>query len=444
MLSKVYKCFVSILVVMIIGITPICLAEVPLPDSLYNPDTGKEESVRDVYKEIKKSEKKEERENLPDLEKIRKERKGEGEEIEPVVPLGNGNGTWYKTGAYPGTNFALLYTKVFVYPEGGAYLNLNNEGYPNSWLYTTALTRTDRSIELVGMHLGTDNERLGVFDWSVTDGNLAVQPGYTKDTGHNYKCILSHTATTSNQPPNSTYWQLTTSSIGSESGDWVSGTNYQEPSIGPDGTYNKWQVTKSLTEPIMSKYIRSMVDDGGHTRKYVYYVNDSTLTQDGDPQTRRNTIFLWNYDSNVWDVYYYHNYRRNTPAFSGYFRWGPIVEYDNVSRVLNRSNISYRCIKDHNESTSADEPGYGTNWATYWVQESGATSSWVSGKRYYQYKYIKELGYKDSLMYWSDNSGAYWGYLNTTDTSWSSMPSHWTLYHLNPNRGYGVGNTTSP
>ena len=38
MLSKVYEYFVSILVVMIIGITPICLAEVPLPDSLYNPD----------------------------------------------------------------------------------------------------------------------------------------------------------------------------------------------------------------------------------------------------------------------------------------------------------------------------------------------------------------------------------------------------------------------
>ena len=116
MLSKVYEYFVSILVVMIIGITPICLAEVPLPDSLYNPDTGKEESVRDVYKEIKKSEKKEEKENVPDLEKIRKERKGEGEEIEPVVPMGSGNGTWYKTGAYPGTNFALLYTKVFFYP----------------------------------------------------------------------------------------------------------------------------------------------------------------------------------------------------------------------------------------------------------------------------------------------------------------------------------------
>ncbi len=439
MLSKVYEYFVSILVVMIIGITPICLAEVPLPDSLYNPDTGKEELVRDVYKEIKKSEKKEERENVPDIEKIRKERKGKGEEIEPVVPMGSGNGTWYKTGAYPGTNFALLYTKVFVYPVGGAYLNLNNEGYPNSWLYSTALTRAEKSIELVGMNFSTNNERLGVFDWSVTEGEIVPQPGYTKDTGHNYKCILSHTATTSNQPPNSTYWQSTTSPATYD--NWVSGRNYQEPSIGPDGTYNKWQLTKFLTDPIMTKYISSIVDNGGHTRKIVYYVNDSTLTQAGEPQTRRNTIFLWNNDSNTWDAYYYHYYRRNSPNFGG--GWGPIIEFDNISRVLNRSNISYRCKKDHT-SDSTNEPGYGSNWVTYWVQESGATASWESAKSYYQYKYIKELGYKDSLMYWSDSSGQYQEYLSTTNTSWSSMPSHWTLYHLNSNHSYGVGNTTSP
>lgn len=63
----------------VIGVMPICFAEKPLPETLYNPETGRDETVRDMRSRFSQS-RSEIEEHRVDLEKIRKERQKEKEE----------------------------------------------------------------------------------------------------------------------------------------------------------------------------------------------------------------------------------------------------------------------------------------------------------------------------------------------------------------------------
>jgi hypothetical protein len=158
----------------------------------------------------------------------------------------------------------------------------------------------------------------------------------------------------------------------------------------PDGdTSNGWQTGY---EGPMSAYacnLANVVDQGGHQQTTVYYANETLRLDDGDPPLWRNAIYLWNYCTSEWDLIWQHTYReakRDCSVVSCY-AWGPILE-------------------------------------TWGVQSE-----------------INELGFEDSILMHDGVESL----LGPDETTFVRPISPWLLFHLDPNRSYGVGNrVTNP
>lgn len=70
-------------------------------------------------------------------------------------------GTAYLGGELQALDSAILYTTMFVHPDGV------NPSSNLDWLFTTATNRTEKTLEIVGIYSG-DNASIGVFDWSCS------------------------------------------------------------------------------------------------------------------------------------------------------------------------------------------------------------------------------------------------------------------------------------
>jgi hypothetical protein len=128
------------------------------------------------------------------------------------------------------------------------------------------------------------------------------------------------------------------------------------------------------------------VDSGGHQQTVMQYVNQTRKLDNASPPLWRNAVYLWNTCAGVWDLVYEHEYRtnqRNCSIDSRCGWWGPILE-----------------------TFSASLPE------------------------------IDELGFEDSLLL---HDGA-WSELRPDETDFVGPTLPWKLFHLDPNRGYGVGN----
>lgn len=171
--------------------------------------------------------------------------------------------------------------------------------------------------------------------------------------------------------------------------DWSCSSS--DPCATPSGTKTEpsWVWSQGLTS-LSTCYYR-LQTDGWHDHDMVYYVNDTTLTNGSlNPPLWTNTAYLWNYCTLAWEVPYSHQFRANQKDCSiddsscGW--WGPILE------------------------TFLPDP-----------QPS-----------------FKELGFKDTWLLHDKG----WSALDATDTSWSPPVPNLHLFHIEPNRSWGVGNVT--
>ena len=155
----------------------------------------------------------------------------------------------------------------------------------------------------------------------------------------------------------------------------------------PNGsTVNDWQRFWLFSE--LECNMTEMVDQGGHLQTIIQYANNSEKLDQENPPLWRNRVYLWNFCTEEWDLLYEHQYRENKRDCSldnitcGW--WGPILE------------------------TFGDYPQ----------------------------PQINELGFQDTLLY---HDGT-WSELSPSETTFEEPVSPWILFHLDPNRGYGVGN----
>jgi len=224
-----------------------------------------------------------------------------------------------------------LHTRMFVYPDG-----LDRDGALPAWLYTTATSRVDDGLEVVGMyaeHLQTGY--LGLFAWTCLP---------------DFPC--------------------------------------------PDGDVAPgWQWSRAM--PGLSCNISHTVDQGGHAQKQLYYANHSDRLDNGTPPLWRSAVYVWNYCDAAWDLAWTHEYRQqkgdcSIPGASCAW-WGPSIE--------------------------------------------------IFGDAVYPH--IGELGYEDSLLFhdgsWSQLVPPETQFRDPANPSWGSL-TPWQLFHLEPNRSYGVGN----
>lgn len=183
----------------------------------------------------------------------------------PPVPGGIGAGTLYRQGSLQVTSRAALSTQMIVHPTG--------IDAPN-WIMTTATNRTELTVEVAGIYLGTGGA-LGVFDWSCLP---------------DYPC--------------------------------------------PNGsTGASWQWTRDFAD--LPCYYAAGDDGGGHVHNLLSYVNRSQRrgneTAPPPPVPNwTNSVFLLNHCTGEWDLVYSHSFRaaqRDCSADSyscGW--WGPIIE----------------------------------------------------------------------------------------------------------------------
>lgn len=159
-----------------------------------------------------------------------------------------------------------LYTKMFVYPDG-----LRPDG-DLPLLYTTATSRVQHGLEVVGIYRGehVNLGRLGLWAWPCFP---------------DYPCPDGDT---------SPGWQ------------WITGF--------PNLTCN----------------ITHGVDQGGHAQKVLYYANHSDKLDNGTPPEWKSALYLWNYCDEAWDLAWAHTYREGkidcSVQGSGCAWWGPAIE----------------------------------------------------------------------------------------------------------------------
>jgi hypothetical protein len=161
----------------------------------------------------------------------------------------------------------------------------------------------------------------------------------------------------------------------------------------PDGdTSPGWQWFRELSS--LTCNITQAVDQGGHAQKLLYYANHTDKLDEGMPPLWKSAVYLWNYCDDAWDLAWEHTYREakvdcSVPG-SGCAWWGPGIE------------------------TFGTDP----------------------------YPQISELGYEYSLLYhdgaWSELR---WPEAGFRDPAIWATSTPWLLFHLDPNRGYGVGNS---
>jgi len=151
---------------------------------------------------------------------------------------------------------------------------------------------------------------------------------------------------------------------------------------------NPWQWFRELSS--LTCNITHGVDQGGHAQKLLYYANHTDKLDEGNPPQWKSAVYLWNYCDEAWDLTWEHVYREEkvdcSVAGSGCGWWGPGIE------------------------TFGDVP----------------------------YPQIAELGYEDSLLY---HDGV-WSELRPPEAEFRDVRSWapYQLFHLDPNRSYGVGN----
>jgi hypothetical protein len=240
---------------------------------------------------------------------------------EPPVPGGYGSGTIYKLGTHQVLEYSVLHTKMFVQPEGVDSIA------SDWWLMTPATNHTDSATEFVGIYAShLDDGWFGIFARPCTE---------------EYPC--------------------------------------------PDGdTSNGWQDGWSWPFSEFACNTSEIEDQGNHLQVIMHYANETEMLDMSSPPLWQNSIYLWNYCIDEWDLIWRHEYRENKRDCSveGCYRWGPILE-------------------------------------TIGTQDE-----------------INELGYEDSLLLHDDRMS-----ILSPDVTDFIMPiSPWLLMHLDPNRGYGVGN----
>jgi len=160
----------------------------------------------------------------------------------------------------------------------------------------------------------------------------------------------------------------------------------------PDGeTDPGWQWSRNLTE--LTCNITQVVDQGGHAQKQLYYANHTDRLDDGSPPQWKSAIYLWNYCDAAWDLTWQHTYRQ--------------------------------------DKVDCSIPGAGCAWWGPSLEIFGSDP----------YPQIAELGYEDSLLYhdgvWSELRPDEAGFRDPA--RWATT-TPWQLFHLDPNRSYGVGN----
>jgi len=160
----------------------------------------------------------------------------------------------------------------------------------------------------------------------------------------------------------------------------------------PDGeTDPGWQWSRNLTE--LTCNITQIVDQGGHAQKQLYYANHTDRLDDGSPPQWKSAIYLWNYCDAAWDLAWQHTYRQ--------------------------------------DKVDCSIPGAGCAWWGPSLEIFGSDP----------YPQIAELGYEDSLLYhdgvWSELRPDEAGFRDPA--RWATT-TPWQLFHLDPNRSYGVGN----
>lgn len=160
----------------------------------------------------------------------------------------------------------------------------------------------------------------------------------------------------------------------------------------PDGkTSPGWQFLTAFSNVPCN--ITHDVDQGGHAQKVLYYANHTDKLDNETPPLWKSAMYLWNYCDGAWDLAWEHTYREDkvdcSIEGSGCGWWGPSLE------------------------TFGDDP----------------------------YPQIAELGYEDSLLFhdgeWSELR---WPEAGFRDPAEWATNTPWQLFHLDPNRSYGVGN----
>jgi len=160
----------------------------------------------------------------------------------------------------------------------------------------------------------------------------------------------------------------------------------------PDGdTSPGWQWITGFSN--LACNITHGVDQGGHSQKELYYANHTDKLDNGAPPQWKSALYLWNYCDEAWDLAWEHTYRE---------------------AKVDCSVQGSRCA-----------------WWGPGIETFGADP----------YPQIAELGYEDSLLY---HDGT-WSELRPPETDfrdpaiWATQ-TPWQLFHLDPNRSYGVGN----
>ena len=162
----------------------------------------------------------------------------------------------------------------------------------------------------------------------------------------------------------------------------------------PDGDVAPgWQWSRPL--PDLACNITHVVDQGGHAQKQLYYGNHSDRMDSGSPPLWKSAVYLWNYCDSAWDLAWEHEYRQEKLDCSVQGAtcawWGPSIEIFGDS----------------------------------------------------MYPQVGELGYEDALLYhdgtWSLLAPPETQFRDPADPSWGSQ-TPWQLFHVEPNRSYGVGN----
>lgn len=141
----------------------------------------------------------------------------------------------------------------------------------------------------------------------------------------------------------------------------------------------------------LSCHVTHDVDQGGHPHKMLYYANHTDKLADDTPPLWRSALYLWNYCDGAWDLAWEHVYqqdKKDCSAQNDCAWWGPGIETFN----------------------SETHP------------------------------LISELGFEDSLLYHDGQ----WSELRPPETSFRNLDpagplSRWQLFHLDANRGWGVG-----
>lgn len=207
-------------------------------------------------------------------------------------------------------------------------------------------------------------------------------------------------------------WLFTTATNRTEQGVEVVGIYFQDSPAGSLGIF-EWSCSSQYpcdavtgpvdvyTEPAwiyvtgfasLTCNIKKTIDQGRHVQNVIQYVNKTAKLDKHNPSLWQNAVFLWNSCDNQWDLVWKHRYRASQWDCSvepigvcGW--WGPILE---------------------TFPSGSGEP----------------------------FPEINEVGFERSAILHDGMRSD----LSPAETDFDYPADPWLLFHLDPNRGYGVGN----